>query len=45
LYPRVYEGGDRGTPIVVAEPEASAARALRALADRVVAALESPAAR
>ena len=41
LYPRVYEGGDRGTPIVVAEPEASAARALRALADRVVAALES----
>jgi ATP-binding protein involved in chromosome partitioning len=45
LYPRVYEGGDRGTPIVVAEPDASAARALRALADRVVAALESPAAR
>jgi ATP-binding protein involved in chromosome partitioning len=45
LYPRVYEGGDRGTPIVVAEPEASAARALYALADRVVAALESPAAR
>jgi ATP-binding protein involved in chromosome partitioning len=45
LYPRVYEGGDRGTPIVVAEPEASAARALCALADRVVAALESPAAR
>ena len=45
LYPRVYEGGDRGTPIVVAEPEASAARALRALADRVVAALEFPAAR
>jgi ATP-binding protein involved in chromosome partitioning len=45
LYPRVHEGGDRGTPIVVAEPEAGAARALRALADRVVAALESPAAR
>jgi ATP-binding protein involved in chromosome partitioning len=45
LYPRVHEGGDRGTPIVVAEPEASAARALRALADRVAAALESPAAK
>jgi ATP-binding protein involved in chromosome partitioning len=45
LYPRVHEGGDRGTPIVVAEPEAGAARALRALADRVAAALESPAAR
>jgi ATP-binding protein involved in chromosome partitioning len=40
LYPRIHEGGDRGTPIVVAEPEAPAARALRALADRVVAALE-----
>ena len=45
LYPRVHEGADRGMPIVVAEPEASAARALRALADRIVAALESPAAR
>jgi ATP-binding protein involved in chromosome partitioning len=45
LYPRIHEGGDRGTPIVVSEPEASAARALRALADRIVAALESPAAR
>jgi ATP-binding protein involved in chromosome partitioning len=39
LYPRVHEGGDRGTPIVVAEPEASASRALRALADRVVVAI------
>jgi ATP-binding protein involved in chromosome partitioning len=44
LYPRVHEGGDRGTPIVVAEPDASAARALRALADRIAAAVESPAA-
>ena len=44
LYPRIHEGGDRGTPIVVAEPDASAARALRALADRVVHALESSAA-
>ena len=44
LYPRIHEGGDRGTPIVVAEPEASAARALRALADRVTAALGASAA-
>jgi ATP-binding protein involved in chromosome partitioning len=44
LDPRVHEGGDRGTPIVVAEPDASAARALRALADRIAAAVESPAA-
>jgi ATP-binding protein involved in chromosome partitioning len=44
LYPRIHEGGDRGTPIVVAEPEAAAARALRALADRVAAALGAPAA-
>ena len=39
LYPRIHEGGDRGTPIVVAEPDAPAARALRSLADRVTAAL------
>ncbi|HUQ83348.1 MAG TPA: Mrp/NBP35 family ATP-binding protein [Gemmatimonadaceae bacterium] len=45
LYPRIQEGADRGSPIVVAEPEASAARALRTLAERVAAALESPAAR
>jgi ATP-binding protein involved in chromosome partitioning len=43
LDPRVHEGADRGTPIVVAEPEASASRALRALADRIVAALGEPA--
>ena len=43
LYPRVHEGADRGTPIVVAEPETSASRALRALADRVVAAMGEPA--
>jgi ATP-binding protein involved in chromosome partitioning len=42
LYPRIHEGGDRGTPIVVAEPEAAAARALRALAERVTAALGAP---
>ena len=39
LYPRVLEGGDRGVPIVVAEPDSPAGRALRSLADRVVAAL------
>jgi ATP-binding protein involved in chromosome partitioning len=35
LYPRVLEGGDRGLPIVVAEPESAAARALFAVADVV----------
>ncbi len=44
LYPRIHEGGDRGTPIVVAEPDAAAARALMSLADRVTAALGAPAA-
>jgi ATP-binding protein involved in chromosome partitioning len=45
LYPRVQESGDRGVPIVVAEPDASASRALRALAERVVAAMTSTAER
>ena len=35
LYPRVLEGGDSGRPIVIAEPEAGAAKALIELADRV----------
>jgi ATP-binding protein involved in chromosome partitioning len=35
LYPRVMEGGDRGAPIVEAEPESSAARALTQIAARV----------
>jgi len=39
LYPRVYEGGDRGMPIVVAEPDSPAARALRGLAERVAGAV------
>ena len=39
LYPRVLEGGDRGTPIVVAEPDSAASRALRTLAERLMAAL------
>jgi len=45
LDPRVHEGGDRGTPIIVAEPESSASRALRALAERVAAALAATAER
>jgi ATP-binding protein involved in chromosome partitioning len=35
LYPRVMEGGDRGIPIVVAEPDSAAAKALAALARRL----------
>jgi ATP-binding protein involved in chromosome partitioning len=36
LYPRVMEGGDQGSPIVAADPDSSAARALTAIAVRVV---------
>ena len=39
LYPRVLEGGDRCEPIVVSDPQSSAARALTAFADRVKGAL------
>jgi len=35
LYPRVLEAADRGEPIVVVDPESSAARALFAVAERV----------
>jgi len=35
LYQRVMEGGDTGKPIVAADPESSAARALTAIAERV----------
>ena len=35
LYAPVLEGGDRGEPIVIGEPESPAARALRDLAGRV----------
>jgi ATP-binding protein involved in chromosome partitioning len=35
LYQRVMEGGDRGAPIVVAEPASSAARALAGIAGRI----------
>jgi ATP-binding protein involved in chromosome partitioning len=36
LYPRVLESGDAGTPIVLSDPQSSAARALSAVAERVV---------
>ena len=39
LYPRVMEGGDRGEPIVVADAQSSAARALTAFAEKVKSAL------
>ncbi|MEP6492350.1 MAG: Mrp/NBP35 family ATP-binding protein [bacterium] len=35
LYPRVLDGGDQGIPIVVGDPESSAARALSAIAEKV----------
>jgi ATP-binding protein involved in chromosome partitioning len=35
LYQRVMEGGDKGAPIVAAEPDSSAAKALTAIAQRV----------
>jgi ATP-binding protein involved in chromosome partitioning len=43
LYPRVLEAADRGEPIVVADPESSAARALMKIAERVRTSLESSA--
>jgi ATP-binding protein involved in chromosome partitioning len=41
LYPRVLEGGDTGRPIVLAEEESAAARALTAVTGRVREALAS----
>jgi ATP-binding protein involved in chromosome partitioning len=35
LYPRVLEAGDQGLPIVIADPESSAAKALTRIAERV----------
>jgi ATP-binding protein involved in chromosome partitioning len=43
LYPGVMEGGDSGRPVVAADPTASAARALIALADRLNTTLGAPA--
>ena len=45
LYPRVQEAADRGQPIVVAEPESGAARALSALAARIAVGEEAAAGR
>ena len=45
LYPRVMEGGERGAPIVAADADSSAAKALRVLASRVVETLGAVAAR
>ena len=42
MYPRVMEGGDEGKPIVVADPESPAARALAGLAERVSASMGAP---
>jgi ATP-binding protein involved in chromosome partitioning len=35
LYPPVMEGGDGGTPIVLADPTCSAARKLTAIAEKL----------
>lgn len=35
LYPRVMEGGDTGAPVVVSDPESSAARALKSIANTI----------
>ena len=43
LYPSVRTGGDEGTPIIVSEPDAPAAKALRAAADRITEAVEATA--
>jgi ATP-binding protein involved in chromosome partitioning len=45
LYPRVMETGDSGQPIVVADPESSAARAMAKIAQRVGEQAGAPAAR
>ena len=42
FYPKVLEAADRGEPIVVADPQSSAARALMSLAANVRAATPSP---
>jgi ATP-binding protein involved in chromosome partitioning len=43
--PRILMGGDSGRPIVVGEPESSAARALTGIAERVVQAMDAVASR
>ncbi len=39
--PRIQEGGDTGRPIIVAEPDAKASKSIRALAEVVVARMDS----
>ena len=39
LYPQIHAGGDSGTPIVVAEPDAPAAKAMLSVASRVAEAM------
>ena len=39
LYPQIHAGGDKGTPIVVAEPDAPAAKVMLAVASRVAEAM------
>lgn len=38
--PRIQEGGDTGRPLIVAEPDAKASRAIRAIAESVVARMD-----
>jgi len=45
LYPPVLDGGDRGAPIVIGDPDSSAARALSSIAQRVTEQLGALAAR
>jgi ATP-binding protein involved in chromosome partitioning len=35
LDPRVREGGDSGTPLVLSDPDAAASKALRGVADKL----------
>src|SRR5699024_10048933 len=41
LDPRLREGGDAGTPIVLAEPESAAAKSLTSIADKLYTRRES----
>ena len=45
MSPRVMQGGDEGSPIVVADPESSAARALSAVTQRISERVGAPAGR
>jgi ATP-binding protein involved in chromosome partitioning len=45
LVPAIREGGDRGTPITVGEPDGAPAGVFRGIAEALLAALEKPASR